>query len=509
MPSSNSSSHSSTEPVYAAIDLGSNSFHMIVVRRAEAGLQVIDRLREMVRLADAIDDDGRLDTEATERAIECLRRFGERLRGLKASHVRAVGTNTLRRIGENNDFQSRAEDALGLPIEVIAGYEEARLIYLGVAEDFGNSAQRQLVIDIGGGSTEFIIGQGEETLQLESLEAGCVRVSRRFFPDGQYTEKAYQKALLSVQLKVAQIESQYRDTGWQLCIGSSGTFKAIAKVAAAMGLREVGLDLAAIEEIRRQALQAGTEKKLDLPALSSQRRPVFVGGLVVAEAVFRQLQIEQMEISRAALREGLIRDMMGRSEDHDRRDLTVEQFLQRWGVDRAQAARVQATADSLLAPWLGDPRLDEQALDWLRWAIALHEIGLIIAHDGHRKHGAYLVRNASMSGFSQLDQKMVATLIGNQRRRIDKASMTALGRYQSVATFLLLVLRLAVLLNRSRQSVDISAVRLSHASDERACLQLPDSLLDDSPLTQAALQRECHYWRKCDFDLAIPGLSSD
>lgn len=508
-PSLNSSTNSAdpADGVYAAIDLGSNSFHMLVARHVDGTLQVIDRLREMVRLADAITDDGRLDDLGANRAIDCLMRFGERLRGLEASQVRAVGTNTLRRVGQTDGFLYRAEDALGFPIEVIGGHEEARLIYLGVSEDFGDARQKQLVIDIGGGSTEFIIGQGEETYQLESLEAGCVGITRRFFANGQYNRKSWEKARISVELKIAQIQAQYTATGWDTCIGSSGSFKAIAKVTQAMGLRASGIDLAAIETLREKLLEAGNLDKLDLPDLSSQRKPVFAGGLLVAEAAFRSLGIQSMQVSRSALREGLLRDMIGRSEDHDRRDLTVRQFIERWSLDGEQIKRVTESAAEILAQIEPHHRLNEQAEDWLRWALELHEIGLVISHEGHRKHGAYLLRHASMSGFSLLDQQVISFLVGNQRRRIDQFALDSLPqRLRPTLLVLLLVLRLSIIFNRARQHQSINGLTFTRLSAHGADLNFPRKNLQGAPLTQAELQREQHYFQRIGFTLEVAGL---
>lgn len=332
----------------AAVDLGSNSFHMVVARYTQGQLRVIDRLRETVRMADGLDARGGLSQEAHQRAIDCLSRFGQRIRELPASRVRALATNTVRRLALPQSFLVPAEAALGHAIEVVSGREEARLIYLGVAQaQPPKPGTRRLVIDIGGGSTEFIIGSGLQTLERESIQVGCIASTRRFFPGGKLSRKRWMSALTEITAELQQFAQQYRALGWQEAIGSSGTAKAIGDICAAMKLTKGAITAEALPQVRERLLQAERVDAIDLPSLSKDRQPIIAGGVLVMEAAFQALGIDRMMVSKAAMREGILYDMLGRRGSDDPRELSVATMMQRYGVDIDQADRVDATAQRL------------------------------------------------------------------------------------------------------------------------------------------------------------------
>src|ERR1700722_18230294 len=387
--------------VIAAVDLGSNSFHMVVARYSLGQLVIIDRLREMVRLAAGIGEDGRLDKDVAARALECLQRFGQRLHDMHARNVRVVGTNALRIARRKQAFLERAREALGFPIEIVSGMEEARLIYSGVAHNLPNESGRRLVVDIGGGSTEIIIGERYDPLELESLQIGCVSLSERFFGDGRLSAKRIERARLAARLELEPIQAAFQRLGWERAVGSSGTVRVIAA-----SIREIDPSSSAItpdglEKLLKRLADAGSLRALDLDAVSEERRPVFPGGAVILAEIITALGIEQMRFVEGALRDGLLYDMVGRMTRSDARERTVASMARRYHVDGEQAERVEATAmlflEQVKAAWeLTDPLAELS----LRWGARLHEIGLDVAHTGYHRHGHSLVENAAIPAFS-------------------------------------------------------------------------------------------------------------
>lgn len=477
--------------VVAAVDLGSNSFHMIVARIDKGHMQVTDRLKEMVRLGEGLGEDKRLDPQVAERALACLERFGQRLRGFPPGSVRAVGTNTLRQLAPDSDFLPRAEAALGHPIEVIAGREEARLIYLGVAHDLAAGTERRLVVDIGGGSTEIIVGLGFSPRLRESLHMGCVDMSRRHFADGRITARAMEKAELTGALEVRPVRELFRRAGWQTAVGSSGTIKSIAAVVAAEGWCEDGISAAALLRLREVLVETGRISAITLKGLAEERKPVFVGGVAVLRSVFETLGIQHLQVSEYALREGLIYETMGRSQHEDVRERTVDTLCRHFQIDQDHAQRVRATALALLrrlaAPWsLQDPN---QGL-MLAWAARLHEIGVMVAHSQHQKHGAYLLRNADLAGFTRPEQMLLAVLVLGHRRKFPVQEFAALPQgIRETARRLCVILRLAVLLHRGRSSESKPNPTLT-ADGDNLVLSFPDDWLADHPLTRLELEEE-------------------
>ncbi|MCF7989454.1 MAG: Ppx/GppA family phosphatase [Thiohalocapsa sp.] len=476
---------------FAAVDLGSNSFHLLVARMDGGTLQVIDRYKEMVRLGEGLMPDKRLREDVAERALACLERMGQRLRDMSAHNVRAVGTNTLRQVRPETRFLERAEAALGHPIEVIAGREEARLIYLGVAHGLAIGDEKRLVVDIGGGSTELIVGQGFRPHLRESLHMGCVSMSARFFADDKITAKAMERAELLGALEVRPVRELFRHSGWSTATGSSGTVKSIAAVISAQGWSEDGISAEALQRLRDALIDFGKLSAIDLKGLSEERRPVFAGGVAVLRAVFLNLGIGHMRVSDQALREGLIYEMVGRVQHEDVRERTVATLCRRFDIDAEHAARVRATALNLLEQlrdsWqLGHPNYP----DILRWAAELHEIGLAVAHTQYQKHGAYLLRNADLPGFTRQEQDVLAALVLGHRRKFPTDVFTDLpSGARRCARRLCVLLRLAVLMHRGRSS-QVKPSPVLKAADDTLVLRFPEGWLDRHPLSRLELEEE-------------------
>ena len=476
----------------AAVDLGSNSFHMIVAKVDEGGnLQVIDRLREMVRLAAGLDKRKNLTDEARERAIDCLSRFGQRLKSLPQGAVRAVGTNTLRQVRDSEAFLADAKDALGHPIDIIAGREEARLVYLGVSHGLATKDEKRLVVDIGGGSTELIVGEGFSQKMRESLHMGCVSMSRGYFPDGEITAENMKRAETACALQLRPVKGEYRRAEWKTAVGSSGTIRAIRAVVIDEGWSEQGITYASLKKLKKALIEMGDAEKIDFPALNTDRRPVFAGGVAVLLSVFKTLNIERMMVSDQALREGLLYDMLGRIRHEDVRDRTVASLCKRYKVDTEHAERVERTARAMLnqtfSGWsfgFGD------YADMLGWASRLHEVGLVISHSQYQKHGAYIIQNSDMSGFSRQEQAVLAALVKGHRRKLPMDAFDALPKpMRACALRLCVVLRLAVLVHRSRSAMG-KPNPLLKVGENKLRISFADDWLKAHPLTLAELDEE-------------------
>ena len=439
----------------AAIDLGSNSFHMIVVEVDEFGhVRVLDRLREAVRLGSGLDSKGNLTKEAQQRALGCLHRFGERIREFPSADVAAVGTNTLRMAHNARTFLQLAEGALGHPISIISGREEARLIYLGVSHSMAAADApdaRRFVMDIGGGSTEMIIGQGYEALHTESLRMGCVSNSLRFFGEGKLDKSCWKKAITAARLELVPIQLSYREIGWEVANGASGTIKAVRKVIQQCGLAPYGITLEHMREIQNRMMEARTLDKLELPGLVDERKPVFAGGLAILIAAFEALDIQQMLVSDGALREGLVYERFNRYQQGDLRNNTVQALQQRFQVNIAHASAVRATALELFDACAVSWGLSEQQRLLLGWAADLHELGLSISHSGYHKHGGYLLDNFDLFGFSAEEQHWLSLLVRTHRRKVNPGLYAVVeAKHYPQAVSLSVLLRLAVLLHRAR-----------------------------------------------------------
>lgn len=487
----------------AAVDLGSNSFHMVVGRLEAGQLNIVDRLRERVRFASGLDQNNNISPEAQERALDCLKRFGQRVADMPAGSVRVVGTNTLRKARNSRDFMELAHHALGHPIEVIGGREEARLIYLGVAQTVPSDGGKRLVVDIGGGSTEFIIGDGFEIIEADSLYMGCVSFSLRFFPDGKITAKGFRDAKVAAELELQSIARPYRAVGWTSEVGCSGTIHAVETIVRANGWSDDGITLKALKKLRKALVSAGTVTALDIPGLQPDRRDVICGGVAILEALFEDLRVNNMVPSPGALREGVLYDLVGRIRDEDVRDRTINWFCDHYHVDRAQAARVEETALHLLDHAMKTWEIDEEtSAAFLSWSAQLCEIGLAIAHTGYHKHTAYLVAHSHMAGFSRGEQAVLAALLRGQRRKLRPDVFAEIDPKQlEQIERLCALLRLAICLNRSR---DDEAPRCAlRVKKNRLKLSFPDGWLGQHPLTAITLEQEATYLKAINFELIV------
>lgn len=498
--------------VIAAVDLGSNSFHIVVARARDERVAILDRLREMVRIASGLDEQGRLDEESQARALACLKRFGQRLRDMDARRVRVVGTSALRRAKNAEAFLAAAEVALGgHPVEVISGIEEARLIYLGVSHHSPSGPGATLVVDIGGGSTELIIGEGHEPKQLESLSVGCVDLSRRHFPDGRLTREAFDRARLDVKLELRSVREPFRRHGWARAFGSSGTIRTAAEISRALGLTDGGITRQSLEAIIDEMIAARRVDDLDLPGLGAERKAVFPGGIAILVEVLESLGIERLEPSEGALREGLLYDMLGRLRHEDARERSVRGFERRFHVDEEQGARVKATVEALLSRVEREWRLDDERCRLLlQWAARLHEVGLDIAHSKYHLHGGYLLANADLPGFGRVEQQLLATLVKCHRRKVDLDAIAELpAAWREPALKMIVLLRLAVLLNRGRGPFELPPLRVA-AGEDRLSLVFPAGWLEANPLTDADLEQERRWLDDAGFTLEVAsGPSQD
>ncbi len=487
----------------AAVDLGSNSFHLLIAQAHQDRIQVLDKHKEMVRLAEGLDADDHLSEPVAERALACLARFGQRLRDLHPHNVRVVATNTLRRASNAAEFMRRAEAALGHTVEVISGREEARLIYLGVSHALEDQHERRLVVDIGGGSTELILGRQFQPRLMESLYMGCVGVSRRYFGEARIRPARFTEAVNHAHQELEPVCRAYRQEGWDTAVGASGTILTIQDILGRLGHERSGITLAGLEQIRRALVDAKSVEGVSLPGLPAERAPVFPGGVAILWAVFEALDVERMQATSGALREGVIHDLLGRVQHRDVRESTVRDLMSRYHVDEHHARRVRETAllllDQAAGAWdLTDP--DDRLL--LGWAADLHEIGMDIAHNQYHKHGGYLLRYMDMPGFSSWDQRRLASLVRAHRRKFPAADPGFVGSEGARLVRLTALLRLAVVLHRNRGTRPLPDVGLS-AIDGRLSLTLPLTWLRRHPLTRLDLEQEARYLTAVPLELAI------
>ena len=490
----------------AAIDLGSNSFHMIVARLEDTGtLSIIDKLREPVRLGGGLKRNGRLGRKACDRALQCLEQFGQRIRNLPQGDVRIVGTNTLRVATNAGEFTAAAQQLLGHPIEIVSGREEARLIYLGVAHGRATREGKRLVVDIGGGSTELIIGEGMDSILRESMYTGCVSASKQYFGDGEITEKQMTDAIINAELKFYPVANDFRAGRgkWEEAVGCSGTIKAIRNIAQAEGWCDTGITLDSLYKMRSKMIKQGHIDKLRLEGLKEDRAAVLPGGLAVLIAVFETLGIEQMRVSEQALREGLLYDLVGRIQQKDTREATVQSVLNRWNLNTSHIENVMRTAMALFEQVEVDWKLIGENKLILKWAAQLHEIGLQISHGAYHKRGAYILTHADLSGFSRTEQSLLATLVLNHRQKINLASFEKLvKRAQQPGQRLCVLLRLAVLLHRGRTDEQVPGVSIE-VDNTNIILRFPENWLEAHSLTRADLNKERRFLDKAGFALAI------
>lgn len=482
---------------FAAIDLGSNSFHMVIARVVDGAMQVLGRLKQRVHLADGLSADNVLSEDAIQRGLSCLALFAERLQGFNASNVTIVGTHTLRQASNAEDFLQRAAEVIPYPIEVISGHEEARLIFMGV-EHTQPERGRKLVIDIGGGSTELVIGEDFEPKLVESRRMGCVSFANLYFPGGVISQENFRRARLAAAQKLETLAWQYRLLGWQYALGASGTIKAACEVLQAMGEKERQVTPERLEMLREEVLKHKSFAALSLPGLSEERKAVFVPGLAILCGVFDALAIRELRLSDGALREGVLYEMEGRFRHQDIRSRTAQSLANHYNIDSDQARRVLETTDELWQQWrdqnsrLANPQL--AAL--LQWAALLHEVGLTINHSGMQRHSAYILQNTNLPGFNQDQQLLLATLVRFHRKAIKSDELPRFTLFKKKQILpLVFLLRLGTLLNNQRQATNRPERLALTTAEGHWTLRFPAGYFSQNTLVQLDLEREQAYWQ--------------
>ena len=498
MPSEN------TSDFIAALDLGSNSFHLIVARRNEAGYRVIDKHKETVRLASGFDGLGNLKQEVIGKAVKALERLGERVRKIPSSNLRIVGTNTLRKAKNADVLIEAAERVLGHSIDVIAGAEEARLIFSGVTRDMKLDGEKYLVVDIGGGSTEIIAGYGEKPEKLNSLHMGCISVTLKHFPEGVLSRKSFDAAHMSVAQELEPILRSYKEYGWNEVIGSSGTVLAIRDILKKNNWESDGVTIKGLNCLTEYLIERGSTSKLNIKGLSNNRKGIISGGLAILNAFCKEMGIKRLSVSDNALREGVLNDLVGRIKNQDIRDSTVKKFLELYELDVAQCVRVNNSAayifNCIKDSW-GLSKIEH--LCYLNWAASLSEIGLTVSFSQFHKHGAYLLKNLDMPGFSEKEKKILSLLVRAQRRKFPIREFLYLNsseRETLVKTSV--ILRLALLLHRSRSNFPFQQCSFE-VRDNLLSIRFPVDWLKNHSLTLADLRAEKEYLKAIDVDLCF------
>src|SRR5207253_195395 len=488
----------------AAVDLGSNSFHLQIGRVVDGQIYPLDALREVLRLGAGLTAEKRIDRGTQAQALETLAKFAERLRGFPRQAVRAVGTNALRVAKNSPEFLREARQVLGFPIEVISGREEARLIYLGVAHSMPASAAKRLVVDVGGGSTEFIIGTGLEPQLTESLYMGCLSYSLKYFPEGKIDKPRMKAAEFAARQELAGIIHAYRAAGWDEAVGSSGTARSMENILRENGFAAEGLTREGLDKLRSLLIKHEKADPDKIAGLRPNRAPVLPGGLAILVAVLDELGIEAMKVSEGALRHGVLYDLLGRVEHRDMREVTVAQFMRRYHLDAAQAERMKSLALTIydaLTP--GADREEDADRQMLEWAARLAETGLSIEHAQYHKHSAYVLSNADMPGFSRMEQARLARIVLAHRGKLRKMQDAGL---EGADWKLVFALRTAALILRSRTDAKLPFLRVA-ADAGGFAIDLPQSWLDENALSAAALDSETDHWKSVGMKLSVSGLS--
>lgn len=482
-----------------AIDLGSNSFHMIIAQWQDGQIRLLDKLREPVQLGFGLQEDGSLTEDARSRAMSCLKRFGECLRGYPSRNVRIVGTKTLRSMKNSSDFLIEAQQYLGYPVEIISGDEEARLIYFGVAQGVAPVKGKRLVMDIGGGSTEIILGEGTKPLLKESLNMGCVAITKRFFPDGKVNERSLVKAMVACLQEVEPVKDDFFAHDWQEVLGASGSIKTIAKICRQKGWSDGLIRPEYLQNIIGHYLVAGNIHA-EFEGLSEERRNVFLGGVIVLNALFESLALKEIQAVDWALREGLLFDMKGRLENRDIRQASVDALAMRFHVNQEKALAVEKTALHLLKQVAGDWYLAvDDGGKLLSWAARLYQIGLDISHSDYHKHSAYIVQHVDMAGCSRSEQEQLSALVLAHRKRFPVKQFPMAN---TDLVHLAILLRLAAIFHRSRMRDSNPVIKLQ-VNNNQLQIKLSSRWMDKHPLTLADLETEKDYLSDIGYQLEV------
>lgn len=497
---------SSDNDLYAAIDLGSNSFHMIVAREVHGQLQVVDKHKEMVRLRSGLDGQNHLSSEAVTSAVECLQRFGQLIKNIPSQNVRAVGTNTLRNADNSRAFLIAARQALGHHIEIISGKEEARLIFLGVVHGLPSSEEQRLIMDIGGGSTEYIIGRGFSNDHLTSTEMGCVSLTNPFFDDDIVTADRINKAVASARQILRPHRRLLTNLGWDSAYGASGSIKSIGVLLQENGWAEGAITLDGLQKLRGEMIKAGSIQNLKLNGLKEDRRPVLAAGLAILIATFEELSIQQMSVSANALREGLVFDTLGRLFAEDSREASVRSMQAWMKVDTQQAHHVAQSARKFFNQAHNVWHLHDNEYNYpklLDWACELHECGMAISYKRYRHHSAYLIEQSDMAGFTNQEKQMLAVMLINHRGKfIIDAFENLLEPHNKKLIYLTVLLRLAVRIHRGRD-LEVPEILLVINEDNAVHLNFEDGWLQSHPLSLLDLEIEAKRLDAAGFKLSF------
>ena len=490
----------------ATVDLGSNSFRLLIGKIDESGaITTIDQIKETVRLAGGLDDKGYLSKDSQEFALDVLSRFSERLQGFEKSQVRVVATSTLRVAANANDFIALGNKKLGFKIEVISGNEEARLIYIGAVHSLEYTLDKRLIVDIGGGSTEFVIGSGYEPLIMESVTMGCVSYSNRYFALGELNEANFANAIFAARGKIQTMEHLFPEHGWTKAIGTSGTAKSLYELLITYGYAEQ-ITLDGLYKLKDLMIKHKNSKNLDLSGLKEDRKAVIPGGLAIMIAIMEELNVSDMSIGDGALREGVMYDLLGRKSDQDLRFNTVNNLKKLYLIDKEQSKRVANQAIYLCNELNGGGVFESNYLKLLEWACELYEIGLSISHNDYHKHGGYILRNANMAGFSQPEQMFIADLVRAHRGSLDKVfiSLSKTRKIKTRFLLMMLSLRLSVILNRNRKVIPSNAILKINSSSKKSFeFVVNKDWLNQNPLTLYSLNEEIEQWQKMKFKIVL------
>lgn len=497
-----------TENFLATVDLGSNSFRLLIGKINEDGTIVpIDQIKETVRLASGLDANNNLTKDSQMLALEVLSRFHERLSNFRKSQVRVVGTSTLRVANNSAQFIVIANKALGFPIEVISGKEEARLIYIGAMHSLSYTEEKRLVIDIGGGSTEFIIGTGYEPQIMESVTMGCVSYSVRYFSDGQLNETNFNNAILAARSKIQAMEHLFAKHDWQLAIGTSGTARTLYDMCLENGLA-TEITYEGMLQLKKMLIRNKNIKNISIAGIKEDRKPVIAGGLSIMLAIFEELGIQTMTIADGSLREGVMYDLMGRKSNADLREVTVSELKKRYKLDKAQGDRVSALALYLQRQLVPAEKTKKERLKLLVWGCELYEIGLSISHNDYHKHGAYILQNSDLAGFSKPEQTMIAELVRAHRGSVPKVYDKLCKMYQNKPkvriVWALIAFRLSVIFNRSRKNLDFGQlIRVENVSKNGFDLCIDNNWIANNPLTLFSLNEELAGWNNFGYGIKL------
>ncbi|USD65767.1 exopolyphosphatase [Vibrio sp. SCSIO 43136] len=497
----------STHRDIAAIDLGSNSFHMVVAKVVGPDLQLVSRHKQRVRLASGLDKHGNLDHAAMQRGLDCLAMFAERLQGFEPESVRIAATHTLRQAQNAHLFVQRAQEVLPYPIEIISGLEEGRLIYVGVAHTQPES-DKKLVIDIGGGSTEMIIGCGFEPKLVNSKQMGCVSFTNKYFVNGKLSERNFAKAELAAEQKLESLERSYRKAGWDAALGSSGTIKAIREVLIGLGYEDGLITLKRLRALIEELCQFKSIDDIELAGLAEERKPVFAAGVAILTAIVETLKIESLQFSAGALREGLLYEMEERFERSDIRMRTTENLAQKHHVDLNHASNIRVQAENFYKQLKdqNEIKASKELKSLLGWTALLHEVGLSISYQGFHRHSEYILRNTNMPGFNREQQEVLATVARFQRKALKLKEMPELTLFKSRHIIALIrILRLSILLNGQRSDESLPEITLNCVDKDHwqlSCKEDPQ-WLETNKLLQADLVTEQEYWDTADWTLSF------